>query len=231
MRRALGISLAMHALFLLGLVLSGTLASHGPLVSPVYRINLIAAPRGETLRPARERPRPRSRDDTKPASAPKPEPEIKEPEKEVVPDKTAKPVLKVKPRPDPATKGPDEKPAPPPETPPALTPESGGNDAALDVDIEGKPFPFPDYLDRMVNKIGRYWKETPNREPLRAVVTFRVERGGRVRGIEVFESSGSFLFDQAAIRAVSDASPLPPLPAGFSGDFLPVQFYFDERNR
>jgi TonB family protein len=230
MRRPLEISLAMHAFFFLGLMLSGSIASHSPLYPPVYQINLVAAPRAEVVRAARERPKPRKVEEKKPETAPKPEPEIKEPEKELVPEKTAQPVLKVKPRPDPATKGPEQEAQPPLETPLPPLPESGGNDAALDVNVEGKPFPFPDYLERMVNKIGRKWKETPN-EPLHAVVYFRVERTGRVSGIQLRETSGSFLFDQSAMRAVSDASPLPPLPAGYTSDFLGVYFDFNEEQR
>ena len=231
MRRPLGISLAMHAVLFLGLMVSGSIASHSPLYPPVYQINLVAAPRAEVVRAARQRPRPpKSEPEKKPETAPKPEPEIKEPEKELVPEKKAQPVLKVKPRPDPAKKGPEEEVQPPPETPLPILPESGGNDAALDVNIEGKPFPFPDYLERMVNKIGNNWKQAPN-EPLHAVVYFRVERDGRVSGIQLRETSGSFLYDQSAMRAVSDASPLPPLPAGYTSDYLGVYFDFNEEER
>jgi TonB family protein len=231
MRRSLVISLLMHVLFLAGLVLSGSIASRSPLSPTVYRINLVAAPPGEVLRPRREPPRPQPpAPEKKPETKPKPEPEIKEKEKEVVPDKKAQPVLKVKPRPEPAEKGPESKAEPPPEppTPEPITPESGGNDADIDVDIEGKPFPFPGYLERMVNKIGRNWKQGGNPEPLHAVVYFRVERNGRVSGIEVRETSGSFLFDQGTMRAVADASPLPPLPDGYTGDYLGVFFDFNE---
>jgi protein TonB len=233
MRRFLAISLALHLLFLVALVLSGSLGARDPRYPPVYQINLVAAPRAEVLRRPRERPRREEPEPEvereEPETAPEPEPEILEPEEELVPEET---VESLKPEePEPAREGPESEPTPeepPPENP---TPDAGGNDAAIDLTIEGKPFPFPGYLDRMVNKIGRNWRKAPNRQPLRALVYFRVERSGRVGGIEVRESSGDFLFDQAAMRAVADASPLPPLPDGYTSDFLGVYFDFNEEKR
>jgi TonB family protein len=40
--------------------------------------------------------------------------------------------------------------------------------------------------------------------------------------VEVRESSGSRAFDLAALRAVRNASPLPPLPASYREDVLAV---------
>lgn len=231
MRRALVLSALLHALCLVGLIISGGLASRSPRLPPVYQVNLIAAPRAETLRQPRERPRREEPEETLPETetAAEPEPEILEEEEELVPEE---PVEPPEPEPEPAEAepGPETPPAdePAPENP---TPDAGGNEADIDLTIEGEPFPFPGYLDRMVNKIGRNWKRTPNRQPVRALVYFRVERSGRVSGIEVNETSGDFLFDQAAMRAVADASPLPPLPEGYTSDYLGVYFDFNEENR
>ena len=101
----------------------------------------------------------------------------------------------------------------------------------MNVTIDGQPFPFEGYLERMVDKIGRNWRRSPNRQALKATLSFNVERSGRVSDIEVVETSGDFLFDQTAQRAVLDASPLPPLPDGYTGDFLGVIFDFNEENR
>ena len=233
MRRFLAISCGLHVLFLVALVLSGS-GSRAPRYPPVYRINLVAAPRAETVRPPRARPRPPTPPPERPPerkTAPKPEPEILEPEKELVPEEKAKPVRKPE-RPEPvAERGPEAPPEPPEPAPEVTTPDAGGNEAEINLEIEGREFPFPGYLDRMVNKIAQSWKQTPNRQPLAATVYFRVERSGRVSGIEVEQSSGSFLFDQAAIRAVDDASPLPPLPDGYTGDYLGVYFDFNEALR
>jgi TonB family protein len=58
-----------------------------------------------------------------------------------------------------------------------------------------------------------------------------VGRDGSIDSPEVEESSGSFLFDQAAKRAVIQASPLPPLPREFTDDYLGVHFSFAYEKR
>ena len=57
-------------------------------------------------------------------------------------------------------------------------------------------------------------------------VYFRVGRNGSIESPAVETSSGNFVFDQAALRAVVQASPLPPLPGGFADDYLGVHFSF-----
>ncbi|MFN2432060.1 MAG: energy transducer TonB [Gemmatimonadota bacterium] len=232
MRRALTISSALHLLVLVALVLSGGLLSRDPRYPPVYQVNLIAAPRDETLRRRRQpAPRVEREPEAQPETAPEPEPEILEEPEELVPEENAPPPEPDEAEPEPAPEGPE---TPVEEEPPEAenpTPDAGGNEAALDLTIEGRPFPFPGYLERLVNKIGRNWQRTANRREARALVYFRVERTGKVSGIEIEESSGDFLFDQAALRAVSDASPMPPLPDGYDSDYLGVYFDFNEETR
>jgi len=57
-------------------------------------------------------------------------------------------------------------------------------------------------------------------------VYFRITRSGGIDAPAVETSSGNFLFDQAALRAVVQANPLPPLPAGFVDQYLGVHFSF-----
>ena len=46
-------------------------------------------------------------------------------------------------------------------------------------------------------------------------VVFEIGRDGKVSGLEVEKSSGNPLYDQAALRAVTEATPFPPLPDDF----------------
>ena len=50
----------------------------------------------------------------------------------------------------------------------------------------------------------------------------------RLSGVKVEEESSYDLFDRSAVRAVNVSSPLPPLPAGFSGRWLGVHFEFEQ---
>lgn len=203
MRRWLAVSAALHAgvaalVFLLGLA-----GPARPKVPPVYQVSLVSA---AELAPQRTRPEP---------TPPEPEPEeVKEPEPEAeekVPDPEKKPEPK---------KEPEERPTPRPG--PERARETGRD---LPVTLEGKPFPFPWYLEQLVRKVERNWRPTSN--TLKATIHFRIDARGRISDVRVHESSGNFLFDQAARRAVEAASPMPPLPDEYTGDWLGVYFIFD----
>lgn len=141
-----------------------------------------------------------------------PEPELVEPEE-----------------PEPVEEEPEEVPRlePEPEEPPPTerrSPERN-RDPSLPIATEGEPFEFPWYLERLVQKVGRNWK--PAARELKATVYFRIARTGRLTEVTVFEKSGNFLFDQAAVRAVRASDPMPPLPQEYTGDYLGVYFDFD----
>lgn len=59
-----------------------------------------------------------------------------------------------------------------------------------------------------------------------ATVTFEIMRDGRVKNVEVVQSSGNRALDYSAQRAVTEASPFPPLPAAYSGSSATVEFSF-----
>jgi TonB family protein len=44
---------------------------------------------------------------------------------------------------------------------------------------------------------------------------------------EIEKSSGYAFFDQTALRALLSATPLPPLPAGYTDQYLGVHFGFE----
>ncbi len=121
-----------------------------------------------------------------------------------------------------------------PETSGTRTRTGGSPGVATgDMNLDTENFPFGYYLVTMRRKIAGYWDV-----PLEASqskrfckIYFRVEKSGRITGSSVESSSGSFLFDQAALRAVLQASPLPPLPGDFNEDYLGVHFSFAYEER
>jgi protein TonB len=94
--------------------------------------------------------------------------------------------------------------------------------------VLGQDFPFAYYLSTMKRKIAALWRVpgTSPSEPRHCRVYFRVGGDGSIQSPSIETSSGNFLFDQAALRAVVQASPLPPLPGGFADDYLGVHFSF-----
>ena len=70
------------------------------------------------------------------------------------------------------------------------------------------------------------WYRPPAPAETRCRVRCRVDRTGRLLEAGIEESSGVAAFDRAALRAVYAATPLPPLPQGFSGQALTVHLDF-----
>ncbi len=106
--------------------------------------------------------------------------------------------------------------------------ESGEQPVTSDIVIEGQDFPFAYYITTMRRKIAAGWR-VPGASaagPMHCRVYFRVGRDGTIQSPTMETASGNFLFDQAALRAVLHANPLPALPGGFSDDFLGVHFSF-----
>jgi TonB family protein len=82
------------------------------------------------------------------------------------------------------------------------------------------------YRLAMRNKISAAWSPPRASSELVCVVRFQIVRSGAVVGARVENSSGLPFFDHAALRAVLEASPLPPLPADFPDDVVTVHFEF-----
>jgi TonB family protein len=92
------------------------------------------------------------------------------------------------------------------------------------ITLDQARFPYGYYLNIVRKSVRRNWQYSNEYENLKAVVYFRIERGGDVEKTEIEKSSGDPLFDQLALRAVKLSSPFPPLPEGYSDDYLGVHF-------
>jgi protein TonB len=58
------------------------------------------------------------------------------------------------------------------------------------------------------------------------IVTFTIRRNGSTANVRVVQRSGNTLLDDSAQRAIYDASPFPPLPAGYERDDATIEFWF-----
>jgi TonB family protein len=85
---------------------------------------------------------------------------------------------------------------------------------------------FSYYQLAMQNKIAAHWSPGFISGEAVTIVYFRIIRSGTIVGARVEESSGIPFYDQTALRAVLEASPLPPLPAQFPDDAVGVHFRF-----
>ncbi|HUF18554.1 MAG TPA: TonB family protein [Thermoanaerobaculia bacterium] len=114
----------------------------------------------------------------------------------------------------------------PPSSPGSGTFEMPGVGSAGVTGIEGGDFPYDVYIDRMTTRIGGNWFRPGGAGEMITRVHFIIERDGRIRDAKIDAASGNRTFDRAALRAVIESSPLPPLPGQYSGRYLGVYLTF-----
>jgi TonB family protein len=92
---------------------------------------------------------------------------------------------------------------------------------------------FPTYVDGVRARISSNWLQStvdPSvRWAPRIVYTFQILRDGSIVNPQLLQSSGNASVDNSALRAIMGSSPLGPLPSGYSGSNVTVQFWFDFR--
>lgn len=88
-----------------------------------------------------------------------------------------------------------------------------------------KDFPHASYMREVQRRIGEKW-DSRARDGQQPVAVFQIGRDGQVGGLAIEKTSGNALYDLAALRAITEASPLPPLPPDFQGSWLRVHLGF-----
>ncbi len=92
---------------------------------------------------------------------------------------------------------------------------------------------FGAYAAILQQRIASRWNTSaidPRIQNARIVtVRFEIWRDGSTRNISVFDSSGIGPLDNSAVRAITEASPFPPLPASYSGNSAEIEVYFKLR--
>ncbi len=94
---------------------------------------------------------------------------------------------------------------------------------------------FSWYVDGVRNRISSNWllsTISPNLLTApRVYVSFDILSDGAITNVEVKQSSGNPEVDRSAVRAVLASNPLGPLPPGYTGNKVSVEFFFDFRRR
>lgn len=164
----------------------------------------------------------------KATSSESPPEEKKEPEVHVEKPEVKKPAPKPKKKPE--EKKPEAKPEPEPEEEQPLD-VTVGQEEATQLTVDAQRFPFSYYLTAIERRVSEHWfSSQPGRgEGIECTVYFRLDRGGRVSGLRVEESSGDPHFDRSALRAIRSAEPFPPLPRAFGESWLGIHFTFAQK--
>jgi TonB family protein len=96
--------------------------------------------------------------------------------------------------------------------------------------LEVSDFCCPEYLSTMLNLIRRNWDERQQASGT-AVMRFVIQRDGTITDITVQRSSGYPALDFMAERSLRITRQIPPLPAGYTGQTLPVNLIYEYNTR
>lgn len=90
---------------------------------------------------------------------------------------------------------------------------------------------FPAYAAQIQQIIAQKWRTGDVDPSLKTaptvIATFEIMHDGRVRALALLEKSGISTLDFSVQRAISEASPFPPLPPGFDKDSAKVELWFE----
>ena len=162
---------------------------------------------------------------TPPKVEPRPEPEVPAEEAEGV-------KLQHEKKPPEKKKEPPKEEAPPPAMARPALPMAhvGTSGLSGEVAVDQGDFAFTYYLLLVRNKVAQNWSPPGGLSSggrVQCVVHFQIQHDGGIASVQLEQGSGVDFFDRSAVRAVTLADPLPPLPIGYSGSQLGVHFGFE----
>jgi TonB family protein len=210
---AVSFSLILHVLAVLAVVFLRITSPPKKYIPPVYHVKLVGQPADlSQVLPKETEPVP-------PKQEPLPKKTKPAPNLKKAALKTAKAAPKKNALPELAPQKPKQA---VPEKTEAATPPSTGKNENVAVSTPQQDFKFGWYLALVRDKIGQNWRPPPDAKGAKARIVFAVNRSGWVSqvNIDTGNSSGTFGFQQAAIRAIRSSNPFPPLPEEFSKQTL-----------
>ncbi len=232
MLRSLPWSLAGHVALLAALAtFGGSVTPPRPEPRSAIRVRIGGVPPGSRGTPSRASSPLVAPTRNEPAAPPKPQPGTRR-----LPAAEKKPAQKAaKNMARPVAKGlaPDRPLDKAPAPAPGGTAGTGGLGTGATTGGTDQPFPFAWYLTLVEGHISRNWNPTQmgfgGQAARGCVVHFVIQENGAIAEATVGETSGVALYDREALRAVTAANPLPPLPRGFGARSLGVSFIFTLR--
>ncbi len=99
--------------------------------------------------------------------------------------------------------------------------------------FDTRGFPLGEYANLIIERVKGNWFIPSNlrNSQGRTTVIFYIDRDGRFTNARIITSSGSSSLDLAALNAVIESNPFPPLPRGFPGDHVGAKFVFSYNER
>lgn len=109
--------------------------------------------------------------------------------------------------------------------------KGGNKTSAQNQGTQEQQVDLSSYSDAMHTKIASKWAPPPVEKDAKVVLQFTIQKNGHVINEKIYTSSGIKALDDSALKALRQASPLPPLPLNFSQNSLTVTFDFAVKGR
>ena len=92
---------------------------------------------------------------------------------------------------------------------------------------KNNPDLFKDYMYNMQQTIKSNWNPPSQDVSSSVTLLYTINKDGSLKKYNVLKTSGTKEIDEAAISALKKSFPTEPLPEGFGGKSVDVQFTFD----
>ena len=86
---------------------------------------------------------------------------------------------------------------------------------------------FGPYMGNLQNNIKANWNPPKYNESKHVMLLFTIAKNGDLLHHKVLHSSGDSQMDNAAVEALLKTAPFEPLPEGYNGKSIDIQFTFD----
>ncbi len=99
--------------------------------------------------------------------------------------------------------------------------------------FDTRGFPLGEYADMIIKRVEGNWFIPSNmrRSQGRTTLIFYIERNGGYSNLHIVAPSGSSSLDLAALNAVMESKPFPPLPKDFPAERVGAKFVFSYNER
>ncbi|MDF5710321.1 MAG: TonB family protein [Nostoc sp. S4] len=109
----------------------------------------------------------------------------------------------------------------------ALPNSNRDRQAPSGIDAQSQDIDITSYLNQLQQQVRQQWLPGLSQSSRRTVLHFSINRSGKLSNLQLAETSGFSVTDQAAINAIQRAAPFAPLPTGYPNNYIHIQFTFN----
>ncbi|MEH2252196.1 energy transducer TonB family protein [Nostoc sp.] len=109
----------------------------------------------------------------------------------------------------------------------ALPNSNRDNQARSSIDASSQDIDITSYLNQLQQQVKQQWLPEVSQSSRRTVLNFTINRSGQVSNLQLAQTSGFGVTDQAALNAIQRSAPFAPLPTGYTSNHIHIQFTFD----